>query len=80
MRKWWKITGSFPKAHKILLGSGEAVVFADKSGEFKKIGDSMSVEIAGKTERFKMVGILDPTGSKDDFSTSTAIETAHLQK
>lgn len=77
LKPWWRIRGKFPENHgEIMLGSVEASVFADKSGEFKSIGDSITVHIGGKKESLKVVGILETTGSKDDYSTFTTLSTA----
>jgi len=77
LKAWWKIKGKFPENHgEIMLGSVEASVFADKSGEFKAIGDSINVVAGGKKVSLKVVGILEATGSKDDYSTFTTLSTA----
>ncbi len=76
-KPWWKIQGRFPDQEgEIMLGSVEAAVFAEKSGEYTKIGDSISVVAAGKPVSLKVVGILAATGSKDDYSTFTHLATA----
>lgn len=76
-KPWWKIQGRFPdKEGEVMLGSVEADVFAEKSGEYKKIGDALSVMAVGKKVSLKVVGILAPTGSKDDYSTFTNLATA----
>lgn len=77
LKPWWKIQGHFPRNFgEVVLGSVEAKVFADKSGEYKKIGDSITVTVGGKKTSLKVVGILETTGSKDDYSTYTTLETA----
>jgi len=77
LKPWWKIKGQFPANEgEIVLGSVEAAVFAEKSGEFKNIGDALTVEAGGKKVSLKVVGILDTTGSKDDYSTFTTLVTA----
>jgi len=77
LKPWWKIKGQFPANEgEIVLGSVEAAVFAEKSGEFKKIGDAITVGAGGKKVNLKVVGILDTTGSKDDYSTFTTLVTA----
>ncbi len=77
LKSWWRIQGRFPQAFgEVVLGSVEARVFADKGSEFKKIGDSFTVTVGGKTTSLKVVGILESTGSKDDYSTYTTLETA----
>lgn len=58
LKKWWKIHGSLPKSREeALLGSEAAVKL------FKSTGDSLSIN--GKTVRIS--GVLDETGSQDDF-------------
>jgi len=77
LKPWWKIKGNFPeKDGEIVLGSVEAAVFSERSGEFKNIGDAIAVEVGGKKVNLKVVGILDTTGSKDDYSTFTTLTTA----
>jgi putative ABC transport system permease protein len=77
LKRWWKIQGRFPeKAGEVVLGSVEAAVFAEKSGEYKKIGDSITVEVGGRKAALTVVGILEATGSKDDYATFTTLETA----
>ncbi len=77
LKPWWKIKGQFPERDgEIVLGSVEAAVFAEKSGEFKNIGDAITVAAGGKKVNLKVVGILDTTGSKDDYSTFTTLTTA----
>lgn len=77
LKSWWKIQGRFPQDFgEVVLGSVEAKVFADKSAEFKGIGDSITVTVGGKTAPLKVVGILETTGSKDDYSTYTTLQTA----
>ena len=76
-KPWWKIQGRFPEGDgEVMLGSVEADVFAKKSREYKKIGDSISVVLSGKPAAFKVVGILSATGSKDDYATFTNFRTA----
>ena len=77
LKSWWKIQGRFPQNFgEVVLGSVEAKMFADKSNEFKGIGDSITVTVGGKTVPLKVVGILETTGSKDDYSTYTTLQTA----
>ena len=77
LKPWWKIKGQFPANEgEIVLGSVEAAVFAEKSGEFKNIGDAITVAAGGKKVSLKVVGILEATGSKDDYSTFTTLVTA----
>lgn len=77
VKPWWKIKGKFPENDgEIMLGSVEAAIFAEKSPEFKKIGDSLTVAIGGNQVILKVVGILEATGSKDDYSTFTTLATA----
>jgi putative ABC transport system permease protein len=77
LKKWWKIRGRFPEnPGEVVLGNVEATVFAEKSGEYKKIGDSLNVEIGGRKAGLKVVGILETTGSKDDYATFSTLETA----
>jgi len=76
-KPWWKLQGRFPdKEGEVMLGSAEAGVFAEKSEEYKKIGDTISVEVSGRKVSLKVVGILEATGSKDDYSTFTNLATA----
>ena len=77
LKSWWKIRGRFPREFgEVVLGSVEEAVFADKSGEYKKIGDSITVEVGGRRVSLKVVGVLESTGSKDDYSTYTTLATA----
>ena len=58
LKKWWKIHGALPKTREeALLGNEVAVRL------FKSTGDTLSIN--GKT--IKISGILDETGSQDDF-------------
>ena len=58
LKKWWKIHGALPKSREeVLLGSEAAVKL------FKSTGDTLSIN--GKVVR--ITGILDETGSQDDF-------------
>jgi len=58
LKKWWKVHGDIPKGRdEILLGNEVAVKL------FKSAGDRLSLN--GKTARIS--GILDETGSQDDF-------------
>jgi len=58
LKKWWKIHGSAPKTEEEVLLGNEAAVRL-----FKSTGDTLSVN--GKT--VKIAGVLDETGSQDDF-------------
>ena len=58
LKKWWKIHGSAPRARdEVLLGSETAVKL------FKSSGDTLLIN--GKA--FRIAGVLDETGSQDDF-------------
>jgi putative ABC transport system permease protein len=58
LKKWWKIHGTFPKNRdEVLLGNEAAVQL------FKSTGDPLSIN--GKP--VKITGILEETGSQDDF-------------
>jgi putative ABC transport system permease protein len=58
LTKWWKVHGDLPKSRdEILLGNEVAVKL------FKSAGDRLTLN--GKTARIS--GILDETGSQDDF-------------
>ncbi len=58
LKKWWKIHGAEPKSQEdVLLGNEVAVRL------FKSTGDKLSIN--GKT--VKISGVLDETGSQDDF-------------
>ncbi len=58
LKKWWKIHGAEPKSREdVLLGNEVAVRL------FKSTGDTLSIN--GKT--VKISGVLDETGSQDDF-------------
>ena len=58
LKKWWKIHGSEPKSRdEVLLGNEVAVRL------FKSTGDTLAIN--GKSVRVS--GILDETGSQDDF-------------
>lgn len=77
LKPWWIIQGKFPeKENEVMLGSVEAAVFAEKSDEYKLIGDSITVTAGGRKVALKVVGILNATGSKDDYSTYTTLATA----
>jgi len=77
LKRWWKIKGRFPEnPGEAVLGNVEAAVFAEKSGEYKQIGDSLNVEVGGRKTGLKVVGILEATGSKDDYATFTTLQTA----
>ena len=77
LKRWWKIRGRFPEnPGEVVLGSVEAAVFAEKSGEYRQIGDPLTIEIGGRKAGLKVVGILETTGSKDDYATFTTLETA----
>jgi len=44
LKSWWAIDGRFPeKFGEVVLGSVEAAVFAQKSGEYTAIGDTITV-------------------------------------
>ena len=58
LKKWWKIHGALPKSREEALLGNEAAVKL-----FKSTGDTLSIN--GKTVRIS--GILDETGSQDDF-------------
>lgn len=58
LKKWWKIHGGEPKTRdEVLLGNEVAVRL------FKSSGDTLSIN--GKV--VKIAGVLDETGSQDDF-------------
>ena len=58
LKKWWKIHGTQPKAHEeVLIGNEVAVRF------FKSAGDTLP--LSGRS--IKIAGVLDETGSQDDF-------------
>ncbi len=77
LKRWWKIKGRFPEnPGEVVLGNVEAAVFAEKSGEYKQIGDSLNVEVGGRKTGLKVVGILEATGSKDDYATFATLQTA----
>ena len=58
IKKWWKIHGAEPKSpDEVLLGNEVAVRL------FKSIGDHLAIH--GKP--MKITGVLDETGSQDDF-------------
>jgi putative ABC transport system permease protein len=58
LKKWWKIRGTVPKSQEeVLLGHEVAVKL------FKSMGDPLVID--GK--RVRISGILDETGSQDDF-------------
>lgn len=58
LKKWWKVHGHLPKSREeVLLGNEVAVKL------FKSSGDPLAMN--GKTA--KISGILDETGSQDDF-------------
>jgi putative ABC transport system permease protein len=58
LKKWWKIHGAEPKNQEdVLLGNEVAVQL------FKSTGDTLSINGKG----VKVAGVLDETGSQDDF-------------
>ncbi len=58
LKKWWKIHGAIPKTREeVLLGNEAAVKL------FKSAGETLSIN--GRT--VKIAGVLDETGSQDDF-------------
>ena len=58
LKKWWKVHGTLPKSQEeVLLGNEVAVRL------FKSTGDQLTMN--GK--RVRISGILDETGSQDDF-------------
>ncbi|MCJ7703911.1 MAG: FtsX-like permease family protein [Desulfobacterales bacterium] len=58
LKKWWKIHGTRPKSREeVLLGNEVAVKL------FKSAGDTLSVN----RKSVKITGVLDETGSQDDF-------------
>ena len=58
LKKWWRVHGAIPKSRdEVLLGNEVAVRL------FKSAGDRLTMD--GKTVR--IAGILDETGSQDDF-------------
>jgi putative ABC transport system permease protein len=58
LKKWWRVHGAIPKGRdEVLLGNEVAVRL------FKSAGDRLTMD--GKTVR--IAGILDETGSQDDF-------------
>jgi putative ABC transport system permease protein len=58
LKKWWKIHGAEPKGREeVLLGNEVAVRL------FKSTGDTLSINGKG----LKIAGVLDETGSQDDF-------------
>ena len=58
LKKWWKVRGTVPKSQEeVLLGNEVAVKL------FKSTGDPLTIN--GK--RVRISGILDETGSQDDF-------------
>ncbi|QEM67189.1 ABC transporter permease [Geobacter sp. FeAm09] len=57
MKQWWRIFGDAPKGdNQLLLGSDASKVLNAASGDTLRI----------KGEAFKVVGVLDQTGSQDD--------------
>lgn len=77
LKSWWEIRGRFPESFgEILLGSEEAAAFAAKNAGFSDIGDSITVTAGGREAALEVVGILESTGSKDDYSVFTTLETA----
>ena len=58
LKKWWKVRGTVPKSQEeVLLGNEVAVKL------FKSTGDPLTIN--GK--RVRVSGVLDETGSQDDF-------------
>lgn len=76
LKPWWRIQGRFPEQFgEVVLGSGELESYA-RNGEKISLGDSLHVSLAGETMALRVVGILDKTGSKDDYTSFTTLETA----
>ncbi len=77
LKSWWEIQGRFPENFgEVVLGSKEAEAFAENSSEFHEIGDSITVSVGDRDVPLTVVGILESTGSKDDYTTFTTMETA----
>jgi putative ABC transport system permease protein len=58
LKKWWKVHGDMPKSREeVLLGNEVAVRL------FKSTGDTLSI----KGVNVRISGVLDETGSQDDF-------------
>ena len=57
IKKWWRIEGSAPT-------SPEEVVLGARAAERLKLTTGASVELNG--ERFRVAGVLDPTGAQED--------------
>jgi putative ABC transport system permease protein len=58
LKKWWKMHGTRPKTRdEVLLGNEAAVQL------FKSAGDTLSIQ----KRAVKVAGVLDETGSQDDF-------------
>ena len=68
LKKWWNITGSLPRndTNEILLGSALKTSLDLQKDDFMQIGNSS----------FMITGILDETGSVDDFSIFMPLHTA----
>jgi putative ABC transport system permease protein len=77
LKSWWKIEGDFPSNYgEIMLGSEEHAAFIANSDEYRGIGDTINVIAGGKAAPLKVVGIIESTGSKDDYAAFTTLETA----
>jgi putative ABC transport system permease protein len=57
LKQWWKIFGDAPKSDRELLAGSDAAKVLNVS-----TGDSITIQ----RESFKVVGVLDQTGSQDD--------------
>ncbi|MGE5507165.1 MAG: ABC transporter permease [Chitinophagales bacterium] len=77
LKSWWRIKGRFPERFgEVMLGGAEASAFASKGSEYRKLGDSFTVTAGGRPARLTVVGVLEKTGAKDDYTTYTTLETA----
>lgn len=77
LKSWWSIRGEYPANFgEVMLGSEEHEAFYANSEEYSGIGDTIHVQIQGETVPLKVVGVLENTGSKDDYTVFTTLETA----
>jgi len=77
LKPWWQIEGDFPQNFgEIMLGSEEHAAFLAAGGEYSGPGDTIQTQVGGETVPLKVVGVLEATGSKDDYTSFTTLETA----
>lgn len=66
LKPWWNVDGTLPDADNLLLGAEAARILGLKTGSTVEIRD----------RKFKVSGVLHPTGSQDDQLVFTPVVTA----